>query len=95
MAKQARRSRADREQLWRDLIERQHRSGQSIRKFCDSEGISQPSFYSWRKRLQESNGRPTAQFVPADRSGVGSSAAGTNRDPVQRWEVRSRRARFR
>ena len=64
MAKKATRSRADREQFWRELIERQQQSGRSIRAFCESEGVSQPSFYSWRKRLQESNGRPTAQFVP-------------------------------
>ncbi len=64
MAKQAKRSPADREQFWRDLIERQQHSGQSIREFCDWEGVSQPSFYSWRKRLQSANAAARSRFVP-------------------------------
>ena len=40
MAKRATRRRADREQFWSDLIGRQQRSGQSIREFCDAEGVS-------------------------------------------------------
>jgi len=35
MAKKASRSRADREEFRRDLIERQQQSGWSIREFCD------------------------------------------------------------
>lgn len=64
MAKKVKRSRADREQFWRDLIERQQQSGQSIREFCDSEGVSQPSFFAWRKRLRLENGQPQSRFVP-------------------------------
>ena len=64
MGKKTKRSRADRERFWRDLIERQQQSGQSIRAFCDSEGVSQPSFFSWRKRLRNANGNPRSRFVP-------------------------------
>jgi len=64
MAKRATRRRADREQFWRDLIQRQQQSGQSIREFCDSEGVSQPSFFSWRKRLRAQNGQPQSRFLP-------------------------------
>ena len=64
MAKRARRRRADREQFWRDLIGRQQRSGQSIREFCDSEGVSQPSFFSWRKRLRLHCGQAGSRFLP-------------------------------
>jgi len=64
MGKQPQQSRIEREQFWRGLIRRQQQSGQSIQAFCDSQGVSSPSFYSWRKRLNASNGRPTAQFVP-------------------------------
>ncbi len=64
MAKKAKRSRANREQFWRDLIERQRQSGQSICEFCESEVVSQPAFYSWRKRLQSANGRARSRFVP-------------------------------
>jgi len=64
MAKRATRRRADREQFWSDLIGRQQRSGQSIREFCDAEGVSQPSFFSWRKRLRAQNGQPQSRFLP-------------------------------
>lgn len=46
------------ESYWREVLNRQADSGLSIRAFCVSAGISQPSFYAWRKKLREgkSNG---------------------------------------
>ncbi|MFM9065957.1 MAG: IS66 family insertion sequence element accessory protein TnpA, partial [Planctomycetota bacterium] len=41
------------EQFWRDLVEKQARSALSVRRLCELEGISQPSFYLWRKRLMQ------------------------------------------
>ena len=41
------------ESRWRELVSRQAGSGISVRQFCAAEGISEPSFYSWRKRLSE------------------------------------------
>jgi hypothetical protein len=38
---------------WRELLRRQADSGASIREFCRSEGLSEPSFYAWRKKLRE------------------------------------------
>ena len=38
---------------WRDRLDRHAVSGLSIREFCAQEGISQPSFYAWRKRLRD------------------------------------------
>lgn len=43
----------EKELRWRDIINRQPGSGLSIRKFCANEGISQPSFYLWRRKLRE------------------------------------------
>lgn len=43
------------ERLWREILQRQADSGQSVRRFCASEGISEPSFYAWRRRLRERN----------------------------------------
>jgi peptidoglycan/LPS O-acetylase OafA/YrhL len=34
-------------------FERQEQSGQSVRAFCQQQGISEHSFYQWRKRLAE------------------------------------------
>ena len=45
------------ELFWRDLVNRQPRSGLSIRAFCVEEGVSEPSFFGWRKRLQAAQER--------------------------------------
>src|SRR5436190_109758 len=37
--------------FWRDLIERQRTSGLNIARFCADAGVSQNSFYVWKKRL--------------------------------------------
>jgi len=57
----ARKKNTEKELHWRKMVDRQADSGLSIRQFCEKEGISQPSFYAWRKRLVESqtNGRRT------------------------------------
>ena len=44
---------------WQKLLKRQASSGQSVREFCVAEGVSQPSFYAWRRRLREQNGEST------------------------------------
>lgn len=56
--------RHDREQFWRDLIARQPRSGQSVAAFCRAHGVSQPSFFAWRKRLRLHSDAPPSPFVP-------------------------------
>ena len=43
---------------WRRLIERWRRSGRSVRDFCEHNGIAIPSFYAWRRRLQQDAPRP-------------------------------------
>jgi transposase-like protein len=62
MANRATPRRHDREQFWRDLISRHQRSGQSVAAFCREHGVSQPSFFSWRKRLRLHNA--PSPFVP-------------------------------
>jgi hypothetical protein len=34
-----------------DLIRQHERSGAAVKVFCRDHGVSEPSFYSWRKRL--------------------------------------------
>lgn len=36
---------------WRERIRRYERSGLTVTRFCEQEGVSAPSFYQWRKRL--------------------------------------------
>ena len=64
------------ERFWRDAIRRWGRSGQSIRGFCDGQGLSEVSFHAWRRTIaqrdqQVSRSSPTSEaadrlpaFVP-------------------------------
>ncbi len=38
-------------QFWQMAVETWQTGGLSVRQFCKQEGLSEPSFYSWRKRL--------------------------------------------
>ena len=38
-------------QQWSDRLERFESSGQTVTQFCVSEGVSQPSFYQWKKKI--------------------------------------------
>src|SRR5947199_2107447 len=39
---------------WAERIAAQQRSGMSVKQFCKDRGLTEYSFYAWRKRLQES-----------------------------------------
>jgi len=38
---------------WAERIAAQQRSGISVKQFCKQQGLTEYSFYAWRKRLQE------------------------------------------
>ena len=44
-------------QEWQALLDEQPRSGLSVRHFCQSEGITPSSFYSWRTKLRRGESR--------------------------------------
>lgn len=68
---------------WESRLARWRKSGLTVRQFCLSEGVSEPSFFQWRKRLAggitpPSNSepvgagvRPVARFLPLEL--IGSS----------------------
>ena len=65
-----------REQHWRDVIQKWHVSGQTVRVFCTEHHLSEPSFYSWRRTIafrdqpQQAAGactQSTSRDEPADR----------------------------
>lgn len=37
--------------FWRQVLTRWRRSGQGVREFCADAGLSEPSFYAWRREL--------------------------------------------
>ena len=45
------------EAVWRDRLARFGESGLTVKEFCRTEGVSDPSFYQWRKRLEGSQSR--------------------------------------
>ena len=49
----ARKNTGEAELRWREILKRQAGSGLSVREFCAAEGISQPSFYAWRRKFRE------------------------------------------
>ncbi len=38
---------------WAERIGAQQRSGASVKQFCKEHGLTEYSFYAWRKRLQQ------------------------------------------
>jgi len=54
----------DQEQFWRMAIETWQASGLSVRQFCAGEGLSEPSFYSWRKKLTGGDTQHDSQDKP-------------------------------
>ena len=42
---------AGKERVWRRIVEGHSKSGASVRAWCDQHGVSEPSFYAWRREL--------------------------------------------
>ena len=45
-------AKAPRKANWRKLITEQERSGLTVRRFCEQQGIGEQAFYQWRRRLR-------------------------------------------
>jgi hypothetical protein len=59
-----------RSDFWRDLIQQQAGSGQSVSVFCAERGLTEQSLYYWRKRLNLSKEASVSfALVTADPSG--------------------------
>ena len=54
-----------RQSYWRQVLARWRRSGLSVRVFCRAEGVNEPQFYWWRRKLSEGKPKePSPAFVP-------------------------------
>src|SRR5258708_8525427 len=49
---------------WAERIAAQQRSGISVKQFCKEQGVTEGSFYAWRKRLQK---KEPVRFALVDR----------------------------
>ena len=45
----------DQQQFWQMVLETFKSSKLSVRQFCKQEGLTEPTFYSWRKKLAVNN----------------------------------------
>jgi len=50
---------------WAERIGAQQHSGMSVKQFCKEQGLTEYSFYAWRKRLQE---RGPVRFALVERT---------------------------
>ncbi len=78
-------SAAERRKHWQNVLDRQAASGKPISVFCAEENIAVPSFYLWRKKLQ--NDKATAniilpvKIVPSGREFPPAAASRSTLDP--------------
>ena len=56
-------SKTSRQEFWQRALVRQRKSGLSIRRFCEQEGLAVATFYIWKRRLDQGT---TAMPVPVD-----------------------------
>jgi transposase-like protein len=59
-SKQAK-SNTERRQFWQMVIETWKDSDMSVSKFCKAEGLSEGTFYGWRRRLSDHPSQQTKQ----------------------------------
>src|SRR5947207_301345 len=50
---------------WAERIAAQQRAGISVKEFCKEQGLTEYSFYAWRKRLQQTG---PVRFALVDRN---------------------------
>jgi hypothetical protein len=48
------------EAFWRAQLDQQRQSGLNVRAFCRARSISEPSFYAWRRSLQDRDAEASA-----------------------------------
>lgn len=70
-AEQRSRQRQDR---WRKVIAEQRSGGQTIAAFCRQRGISEPQFYSWRRRVSAGAAPVKFALVETESAAPGASA---------------------
>ncbi len=68
----------EKERYWRAVLQRQAGSGVSVAKFCRSEGVSEPSFYSWKRRLLAGGKRKVRSPKRSERRRVPSGTSGVS-----------------
>ena len=69
-----RRRSAEKEACWRRHLEDHAAGGLSIRAYCREHGLSEPSFYVWRREIARRDGGQSSAGTMADSATLGRSA---------------------
>ena len=84
----------EKEKFWRSVVQQQRQGGLNVRTFCKQQGISEPSFYAWRRELQKRDAQSAAdadttrgRLIPVE---VVNSAA-ENHERMCRCDEKNRR----
>jgi len=64
MSTKAKNSDSERRQFWQMVMETRKESGLSIAAFCKKEGISEPAYYYWRRKLTGGVSKSQAKSAP-------------------------------
>lgn len=67
------------ERSWRRLLRLWQRSGQTGRDFCAAHGLSEPSFYAWRREIAR---RDQEKRAPTERAPRPGAPRPSRRTPV-------------
>ncbi len=67
----------EREAHWQRVLARRKHSGLSVRAFCQAEGVSEPSFYGWRRTFDRADHKKPASFL----AGEGQPGCVTRKEP--------------
>ncbi len=59
---------AEKERYWRRVLQRQRKSGLSVRQFCLEQQLSEPSFHSWKRTIADRDWREKSATEDARRS---------------------------
>jgi hypothetical protein len=70
MAKRSQRG-GGKEKFWRCMLQRWRRSGLGVRAFCAQHGLSEPSFYAWRRIVAERDQESARADAKPKPDGVG------------------------
>jgi len=68
---------AVKERFWRQHVEAWRTSRQTVRAYCRAAGLSEPSFYSWRRELARRDAKP-----PETNAGNGQTRGTASRRKV-------------
>lgn len=53
------------EKFWRTTLREHAAGGQSVRAFCRERGLSEPSFYAWRRAIAQRDRKPAGARTAA------------------------------